>query len=612
MRDGAIGSPSLSPRPGRNLGPVVRNELHLGVSVLPPWGWPRCGRAGKLSHDRYSIYVPASVARNSPEVDPSVRTLSDTRVAHSTRGIKETSLDRCSAGIPRAMTSRSSITSSTMKVWGGPWYEKEPGVKAWRIQCWVMCSMVPARTGTSNIICALSESAIACLLVERTANESHIGNSFVNLHPHSIPVATHDPRSPRAVVGIRPADLLRSVYVVGKTGTGKSTFLENLLLRSADAGFGVALIDPHGDLFSRVLENLPSQHWNRVAILRPADAGRPVGVNLLSALAWGSRTLVASGVIEVFRTLWGPTLFGPRSEHVLRHAVLAVLENPSPTLLSLLRFLIDPQYRTRALARVTDPVVRVFWAKEFPALGKQFASEVTAPVLNKLGALASPVVRRLVGQAAPRMDLRKLMDDRRILIADLSGIGRDAAQFIGALLVTGLDLAAHARAGKPAAERAPFLVVADEFHAYLTRSFISLLSEGRKFGVCAALAHQHAAQLDPEVRAAILGNTGTLAAFALSAEDAEATAPEFAPELGAADLVRLRRHHMALRLLKNGEPARPMIVRTLPPIPASGDVPATLLRISAERYGRPSTVVDREIREALGASPRPTIEEEAA
>ena len=259
MRDGATGSPSLSPRPGRNLGPVVRNEPHLGVSVLPPWGWPRCGRAGK-------------------------------------------------------------------------------------------------RTRASD--------------------------SMNHASQRTIPIATHDPRSPRAVVSIRPADLLRSVYVVGKTGTGKSTFLENLLLRSADAGFGAALIDPHGDLFSRVLENLPARHWNRVAILRPADAGRPVGVNLFGALAWGSRTLVASGVIEVFRTLWGPTLFGPRSEHVLRNAVLAVLENPNPNLLGLLRFLIDAPYRARALARITDPVVRIFWIKEFPSLGKQFASEVTAPFLT--------------------------------------------------------------------------------------------------------------------------------------------------------------------------------------------------------------------------------------
>lgn len=417
-----------------------------------------------------------------------------------------------------------------------------------------------------------------------------------------IPIATHDPRSTQAAVTIRPADLLRSAYVVGKTGTGKSTLLENLLLRSVDAGFGAALIDPHGDLFWRILENLPSRHWNRVAIVRPADSGRPVGLNLLGACSAVSRTLAASGVIEVFRTLWGPTLFGPRSEHVLRHAVLAILHTPAPTLLGLLRFLVDAEYRARALARVTDPVVRVFWAKEFPALGKQFTAEVTAPVLNKLGALASPVVRRIVGQAAPRLDLRQVMDNRRIVLVDLSGIGRDAAQFIGALIVTGIDLAAHARAISRTAERPPFLVVADEFHSYLTRSFLSLLSEGRKFGVCAALAHQHAAQLDAETRSAILGNAGTLAAFSLSAEDAKAIEAEFSPEVSGADLVRLRRHHLALRLLRNGEPQRPTIVRTLAPSPVSGDAPDTLLRISAERYGRPAKVVDREIRETLGAA----------
>jgi len=417
----------------------------------------------------------------------------------------------------------------------------------------------------------------------------------------AIPIATHDPRAAQAAVCIRPADLLRSVYLVGKTGTGKSTFLENLLLRSVDAGFGAALIDPHGDLFRRILENLPSRHWNQVAILRPADASRPVGLNLLGAFVSTSRALVASGVVEIFRSLWGPTLFGPRSEHVLRHAVLAILDTPAATLLGLLRFLVDAEYRARALARVTDPVVCLFWTKEFPALGKQFTAEVTAPVLNKLGALASPLVRRFVGQAAPRLDLRQVIDNRRILLVDLSGIGRDAAQFIGALIVTGIDLAAHARAKVHPTERPPFLVVADEFHSYLTRSFLSLLAEARKFGICAALAHQHAAQLDAETRAAILGNAGSIGVFSLSADDAKAIAPEFALEVTADDLVRLRRHHFALRLLRNGEPRRPMIVQTLAPLAVSGEVPDALLRISAERYGRPAEVVDREIRETLGA-----------
>jgi DNA helicase HerA-like ATPase len=413
-----------------------------------------------------------------------------------------------------------------------------------------------------------------------------------------IPIATYDPRSPRATIGIDAADLSRSVYVVGKTGTGKSTFLENLFLRSIDAGFGACVIDPHGDLAHRVLGLLPARFANRLAVLRPDHEGRPVGLNLLAATE--SRAAVASGLVEVFRKLWGPTFFGPRSEHLLRHAILALLETPGTTLLGLLRILVDTDYRMRIIARVTDSVVRTFWLKEFPLLGKSFAAEVTAPVLNKLGALSAPSVRRVVGQVAPRLDLRKVMDAGGVLVVDLSRIGRDAAQLLGALVVTGLVLGARARAGTPAADRHPFLLVADEFQTYTTASFVQLLAEGRKFGLCAALAHQHAAQLEDEVRAAILGNVGTLAAFALGAEDANVLAPEFLPEVTAAELTRLPAHRLALRLLRHGRVERPAICQTLPPPSVRSGRNEVLLRTSAERYGRSADLVDREIAAALG------------
>lgn len=414
-----------------------------------------------------------------------------------------------------------------------------------------------------------------------------------------IPIATHDPRSTRAAVSILPTDLLRSAYVVGKTGTGKSTLLENLLLRAVDAGFGAALIDPHGDLADRVLSLLPTRHRNNVIVLRPSDAVRSVGLNLFAVAPGTPRALVASAMVEVFRTLWGRELFGPRSEHVLRYAVLALLETPAPTLLGLVRLLTDESYRMRVVSRVEDPVTRSFWLTEFPSLGK-FATEVTAPVLNKLGALSSPVVRRVVAQTTPRLRLREVMDEGRILICDLSGIGRDATALIGALLVSGLDIAAHLRAGTLASERRPFLLVADEFQTYITRSFLSILAESRKFGLAAVLAHQHAAQLEPEVRAAILGNAGTLASFAVSAEDAKTLAPEFGSGVAADDLVRLRRHHLVLRLLRKGEPRPSMVVRTLPPERVSGSGAELLMRMSAERYGRAIEVVDREIAEAIG------------
>lgn len=413
-------------------------------------------------------------------------------------------------------------------------------------------------------------------------------------------IATHAPGVARATISILPDDLLRSIYVVGKTGSGKSAFLERLLLGAVEEGFGACLIDPHGDLAQSVLGALPSREWHRVALLRPADTGNPVGLNLLTTTPGTSRALVASGLVEVFRKLWGPVLFGPRSEHLLRHAILALLETPGSTLLSLLRLLTDDGYRLRVVARVTDPVVRLFWLREFPALGKSFTAEVTSPVLNKLGALAAPAVRRLLGQAAPRLRLRDAMDAGRILVVDLSGIGRDAAELIGALVVTGLGITAHARSELVPEARRPFLIVADEFHTYTTGSFSTLLAEGRKFGLCAALAHQHAAQLDPAVRAAILGNVGTLVAFTQSADDAAVLARELVPDITADDLVRLARYQIALRLLRHGVPVRPVICKTLAP-PIARPPPPTLLRISEERYGRSAAQVNREIADALGS-----------
>lgn len=412
----------------------------------------------------------------------------------------------------------------------------------------------------------------------------------------TIPLATNNPRIPRATISILPDDLLRSVYVVGKTGSGKSVLLLHLLLGAVEAGFGACLIDPHGDLAEHVLELLPCRHWSRVVILRPEDTTTAVGINLLSPIPGMPRSLVASGIVEVFRKLWGKELFGPRSEHLLRHALLAVLEYPGTTLLSIQRLLLDEAYRMRVLARVTDPLVRLFWLKEFTRFSRQFASEIIAPVLNKLGALSAPAVRRVVGQVAPRVCLREVMDEKRILVCDLSGIGRDAAELLGALIVTGLGLAAQTRED----QRNPFLLVADEFHAYITQSFAQLLAEGRKFGLCAALAHQHAGQLEREMRGAILGNVGTIVSFNLSAEDADLLVPEFAPEFTVEDLVRLRRYRIVLRLLRRGEPNRPTLCQTLPPLPKNGGPPVTLLRISRERYGRAVEVVDREIGEGVG------------
>src|SRR5260370_25725601 len=272
-----------------------------------------------------------------------------------------------------------------------------------------------------------------------------------------IPILTFDPGEPRGTLYLAPADLLRSLYVVGKTGTGKSAFLLRLFLEAARTGYGVALIDPHGDLARDAIAHIPRRDWNRTVLFRPAKDDRPVGLRLLAGAKGARKALVASSVIEVFRTLWGKELFGPRSEHLLRNALLLLLESSAPSLLGLVRIINDPEFRGTLLASSTDPLVRSFWTKEFPGFGKAFQAEVTAPILNKLGALSNAPVRRAVGQVSPRLDLREAMDEGRIVVADLSGLGKDAARLLGALLVSSLEIAAHARADLPPATRRPFL-----------------------------------------------------------------------------------------------------------------------------------------------------------
>jgi hypothetical protein len=416
-----------------------------------------------------------------------------------------------------------------------------------------------------------------------------------------IPIATFDPKSPKRTIYIGASDLQRSMYVVGKTGTGKSALLERVALGAAASGFGVCVIDPHGDLADRLLGLVPSHMADRVVRIAPKDSS-PVGLNLFAPSAGESRALVASSIIDVFRKLWGPVLFGPRSEHIVRNGVLALFETPGTTIPCLARLLVDDAYRARIVSRVRDPVVRLFWTREFPSYGRGLQSEAVAPVLNKLGALLSPAVRRVIGQAKPKLSILESLNEGRVVIADLSGVGRDAAQTIGALLVAAITIAAESRAGTPKAERRPFLLIADEFHAYTTASISELLSEGRKFGLSAVLAHQFTHQLPKEILAGILGNAGTLIAFRLSAEDAETLGREFAPDVSTRTLVALRRHRIALRLLRLGEPMPGTICRTIPPGIPSEQHRDRRIRASRERYGRRADLVDREVTDALGVS----------
>lgn len=414
--------------------------------------------------------------------------------------------------------------------------------------------------------------------------------------------------------GILPADLLRSMYIVGKTGMGKSALLERLLLALIDAGMGCALLDPHGDLAVRVLDRIPSRRLNEVVVLDPTDLDQPLGLNLLDHSHPRERSLVASGVLGIFQKIFAAS-WGPRMEHVFRMTLLALLDVKDTTLLGVLRMLVEDNYRAHIVERVRDPLVRFYWLREFPSYGASFAAELVAPVQNKVAAmLATPALRLMLGQPRTTLRAREIMDEGRVLIANLSkgSLGEDASAFLGAVLTTSFQLAAYARADTPEGERRPFVLVIDEFASFATQSFAELLSEGRKFGLGLIMAHQYLAQLDDDLRAAVVGNAGTFVAFRLGADDAFAIEREFSPEFSATDLARLARHQIALRLSVHGVASVPFSAQTLPPVDLSEGHASTLKRISAERYGRSRATVEAMIATAFDLQERRSAHDRTA
>lgn len=404
--------------------------------------------------------------------------------------------------------------------------------------------------------------------------------------------------------GIRAADLMRHVHVLGRTGVGKSVLLEHLALGAIERGMGLALLDPHGDLAARVLDRIPRVRTNDVVLLEAWNTARPVGWNPLAHRDPKECPLVASGVVGTFKKVFSDS-WGPRLEHCLRNVVLALLDLPESNLLHAQRMLVDVPFRERVTGCVRDPVVRQYWEKEFAAYPPTFLAEVIAPVQNKLGAvLTSPYLRTILGQRRSTVTADEILAERRIFVADLAKgrIGEDASAMLGSVLVSSFQLAAYRRVAMPPGERHEAVLIVDEFQNFVTESFAGLASEARKFKLALVVAHQHLAQLDDALRAALLGNCGTLIAFRVGAEDAELLAREFEPELNAADLVRLDRYQVAMRLAVDALTTRPFTATTLPPRDAGESRVELLRRLSGERYGRDLTQVEAEIAEDLGVS----------
>jgi energy-coupling factor transporter ATP-binding protein EcfA2 len=362
--------------------------------------------------------------------------------------------------------------------------------------------------------------------------------------------------------GIKQVDRLSHVYIIGKTGTGKSTLIESLARQDLEAGRGFALIDPHGDLVDTIAKDAVAEEPERVAYLNAPDGDQPFGYNPLRRVRDEKIPLAASGLIETLRKLW-PDAWGVRMEHVLRNCLYTLLEQDGARLPDILRLFADEPYRRGIAHEVRNETVRRFWLHEFENYHFRQRADAIAPIQNKLGALLSdPTLYRVLVEPKVDLHLRSLMDERRVLLANVSKgrLGEDSSRILGALLLSTLALAALSRADST--ERRPFFIYADEFQSFTTLMLANMLPELRKYAVGMTMANQHLHQIEPDIRHAILGNVGTLISFRIGAEDALYLAREFQPIFGVEDLLSLPNRHIYLKLMIDGAPCAPFSAET--------------------------------------------------
>ncbi len=400
------------------------------------------------------------------------------------------------------------------------------------------------------------------------------------------------------IFGIKTDDRRRHVYLIGKTGMGKTTLIENMVYADIMSGHGVCYIDPHGDTAEKMLEWIPSWRINDVVYFNPADLEFPISFNVLEKVDPKYRHLVSSGLVGVFKKLWAES-WGPRLEYILRNAILALLEYPDSTLLGINRLLVDKEYRKKVVEKIQDPVVRSFWVDEFPKWNERVLQEVVSPIQNKVGQfLSTALIRNVVGQVKSSVNLRELMDTQKILILNLSKgrIGEDASALMGAMMVTKIQLAAMSRVDIPETQRNDFYLYVDEFQNFITDSFANILSEARKYHLNLTIAHQYIEQLGEVVQPAVFGNVGTIIVFRIGAADAEFLETEFAPNIIPEDLVNLPKYHVYLKLMIDGVTSEPFSARGLPPVyTKSMGNEEKVIRASRERYTRPREVVEDKI-----------------
>jgi hypothetical protein len=405
--------------------------------------------------------------------------------------------------------------------------------------------------------------------------------------------------------GIKLSDRRQHMYVVGKSGTGKTTLLVNMIVADIQAGRGVCFIDPHGESAEELLHFVPEDRIEDVIYFNPGDVQYPIPFNPLERVDFEMRHLIASGLMSVFKKIW-PDAWSARMEYILNNTLLALLEYPNSTLLGIMKMFSDKEFRKGIVDNLQDPVVKSFWADEFAKYTQRLETEAVSAIQNKVGQfVANPLIRNIVGQTHSSFDVRKIMDEGKILIVNLSKgkIGEDNSALLGAMIITKLQLAAMSRVDIPMAERKDFFLYVDEFQNFATESFANILSEARKYRLGLVLAHQYIDQLEDEVRSAIFGNVGTSIVFRVGADDAEFLEKEFFSRFAASDFVNLPNAHIYIRLMIDGVSSDPFSAKTLPPPPLPSPSPFdSILQTSRQRYALAREKVEEVIRQGYGGA----------
>lgn len=423
--------------------------------------------------------------------------------------------------------------------------------------------------------------------------------TIINTPPEDISLfGTTTFRQGNIKFGIKREDRRRHMYIIGKSGSGKSFLLNLLTLSDVFHNQGFAVVDPHGDYAQDIMKFIPPSRMEDVVYFNPADTEFPVAFNPMEVSDPSRRNNVASEIVGVLKKMFADS-WGPRLEHILRFTLLALLETPDTTLLGITRMLSDKKYRNEIIANITDPVVKAFWVNEFASWNEKFASEAVAPVLNKVGAFtANPLVRNLIGQPKSSFSIRKIMDEGKILIVNLSlgKINEDNAGILGALMITKIQLEAMTRADiSDIEERKPFYLYVDEFQNFATESFATILSEARKYGLYLTMANQYVAQMPDEVKDAVFGNVGSMVTFRVGADDAQSLSKYFEPVFEPLDLVNLDKQNIYVSMSIDGETSLPFSAKTLFMPKPPNDITSTLIEHSRQKYATPRTDVEAEI-----------------